>query len=211
MQLINIIDIATQKGVLPEDFIDELWNIQAQIHDKVRMSLELFDIQPTYHVLTTMWRNYYPAAERESITAIILKKYFDELSDSRKDLADSMEYSLYFDIFEEPNLNGYSWVYFLKQNPAQHFLGIMLRNSGPVPYYLKHALYQQLLPDTNIHADIYKSIRHSCFDNCGSVDKVQALKIFNQLDLGAEIDRLNSEIGFPDIEAVVKYLNGNSG
>ena len=202
-------NIAKQKGVSPEDFIDELWDTQTTTLDKVNMSLDLYDIQPTYHVLNTMWRNYYPASATAEITETILKKYFDELSNSKNNLTDSMEYSLYFDIFEEPNLNQYSWLYFLKQNPTEHLVKIILRNSGPVPYHLKQALYEQLVLDTNFHADIYRSIRHSCFDNCGSVDKAQALIVLKQLNLSTEIDRLNSENGFHNFEAVLKHLNEN--
>jgi hypothetical protein len=209
MSLINVINIAKQKGVSPEDFIDEIWETEATTLDKVIMSLDLYDIQPTYHVLTTMWFNYYStSAVTMPTTDIILKKYFDELS-SPRDLAESMEYSFYFDIFEDPDRNEYAWQYFLNQKPTDHFFRIMLRNSGPVPYHLKETLYSSLISDKNLHVEIFRSIRHSCFDNCGLVDKTQALLILKQLDRNGEMDQIKSEVGFQDFEAVLQHLNKN--
>ncbi len=210
MTLINLMKIAQQKGVLQEDFIDEIWETQSKTIEKITMSLDLYDIQPTYHVLTTMWLNYYSTSvvAKETID-IILKKYFNELSDPKKDLADSMEYSLYFDIFEDPNRNEYSWKYFLDQKPTERFLKIILRNSGPVPYHLKQTLYDNLILHKSFHVDIYRSIRHSCFDNCGLVDKTQALVTLKQLDIIDEMKQINSEVGFRKYEDVVQYLNKN--
>ena len=210
MTLTNIIKLAQQKGVSQEDYIDEIWETQATTIDKITMSLNLYDIQPTYHVLATMWLNYYSTSiVTYETTDIILKKYFDELSDPKKDLADSMEYSLYFDIFEDPDRNEHAWNFFLGQKPNEHLLKIILRNSGPVPYQLKQTLYDNLIHLKNFHIDIYRSIRHSCFDYCGLVDKQQALKTLNKLDLGSELNQINSEVGFRTFEEVVQYLNKN--
>jgi hypothetical protein len=120
-----------------------------------------------------------------------------------------MEYSLYFDIFEDPNRNEYAWYYFLDQKVTEHFFKIMLRNSGPVPYNLKQTLYDDLICLKNFHVDIYRSIRHSCFDNCGLVDKAQALTTLKELDIIGEMSQINSEIGFRKYEEVVQYLNKN--
>lgn len=210
MTLNDILEVAHEKGISQEDLIDEIWEIQASTIDKVNLSLALFDIQPTYHILTSMWFNYWiSTAVNEESTDIILNKYFIELSDPTKNLSDSMEYSLYFDIFEDPDNNEYAWNYFIRQKPNDHFLRIILQNSGPVPYQLKHELYAQLISQQAFHLDIYRSIRHSCFDNCGRVDKHHALETLKQLDLLSEMKQINTEAGFRKYEQVLQYLNNN--
>ena len=206
----NVIEVAQQKGILPEDLIDEIWATQTNTIDKINMSLSLFEVQPTYHVLSTMWFNYrLSSTVTDQVTELILNAYLNELSNPMKPLTDSMEYSLYFDIFEDPDRNESAWKYFIGRDPNDHFLKMILRNSGPVPYHLKQNLYDRLIANRSYHADIYRSIRHSCFDNCGLVDKQQALKTLNKLDLRSELNQINSEVGFRTFEEVVQYLNKN--
>ena len=210
MTLNDVLKVANEKGISQEDLIDEIWVIQASTIDKINLSLALFDTQPTYHILTTMWSSYsISTTVNGEFTDIILNKYFIELSDPTKNLSDSMEYSLYFDIFEDPDRNEYAWNYFIRQKPNDHFLRIILQNSGPVPYHLKQELYAQLISQPSFHVDIYRSIRHSCFDNCGRVDKHQALETLNHLNLISEMRQINSEVGFRKYEEVVQYLNKN--
>ena len=210
MNLKNVIEVAQQKGILPEDLIDEIWATQTNTIDKINMSLSLFEVQPTYHVLSTMWFNYrLSSTVTDQVTELILNAYLNELSNPMKPLTDSMEYSLYFDIFEDPDRNESACKYFIGRDPNDHFLKMILRNSGPVPYHLKQNLYDRLIANRSYHADIYRSIRHSCFDNCGLVDKQQALKTLNKLDLRSELNQINSEVGFRTFEEVVQYLNKN--
>jgi hypothetical protein len=104
MNLKNVIEVAQQKGILPEDLIDEIWATQTNTIDKINMSLSLFEVQPTYHVLSTMWFNYrLSSTVTDQATELILNAYLNELSNPMKPLIDSMEYSLYFDIFEDPD------------------------------------------------------------------------------------------------------------
>jgi len=97
----------------------------------------------------------------------------------------------------------------MRQKPNDQFLRIILQNSGPIPYHLKQELYVQLISQQSFHLDIYRSIRHSCFDNCGRLDKYQALETLSQLNLLSEMKQINSEIGFRKYEEVVQYLNKN--
>ena len=119
-----------------------------------------------------------------------------------------MEYSLYFDIFEDPDRNEHAWTYFISKEPSELFLKTMLVNSGPVPYHLKHDLYEKLLPFEHFDLDIYKSIRHSCFDNCGQVDNHKALSILRQLNLADKMNELEVK-GFQTYQEVMRYLEGS--
>ena len=155
MNLKNVIEVAQQKGILPEDLIDEIWATQTNTIDKINMSLSLFEVQPTYHVLSTMWFNYrLSSTVTDQVTELILNAYLNELSNPMKPLTDSMEYSLYFDIFEDPDRNESAWKYFIGRDPNDHFLKMILRNSGPVPYHLKQNLYDRLIANRSYQTRI---------------------------------------------------------
>jgi hypothetical protein len=192
----------------PGDLIEKLWETKLPVKEKIFLSLDIYDLYPSYSVLSNMWLEYKCSDEiKREFNDIIFKKYQDELSTSDKRLSESTEYSLYFDVFEDPDRNKDAWNYFLNNNPTNKFLKIMLANSGPVPYDLKHQLYEKLIKDENFHLDIYKSIRHSCFDNCGIINKEQAKYIFTKLKLADKMDEVNKYGYYQKYENVVNYLN----
>src|SRR5688572_12369589 len=140
MTLTDIIANAQTKKIPDEDFINEIWETTLLTYEKVILSLELFDIQPTYHVLTNMWSGYFFTTDvSREINDIIFRHYQALLSDSNIDLENSMQYSLYFDIFEEPLIHREAWQFLLRNSPSEEFIKIMLCNSGPVPFDLKFA------------------------------------------------------------------------
>ena len=200
------------KKVREEDFIHEIWTTNLLVDEKVKLSLSLFEIQPTYHVLTTMWLEYETShCVTAETTEFIFRKYQSSLSNDNGNLTNSMEYSLYFDIFEEPKINRVAWNFFLQNSPSDNYLKIMLVNSGPVPFDLKYELYKVLLPREKFHNDVFRSIRHSCFDNCGKVDKPKAFSILKQLNVSEGIDENNSKMRYQKYTEVTEYLENKNG
>ncbi len=193
--------------VADDNLIDELWNSNLATREKVVLSLELNDLTPSYSTLTNMWFNYGLTKDvNEECTNMIFSKYQFQLSNVTEDLSATTEYSLYFDIFEDPDRNRDAWEYFLQHNPTKKFTKIMLANSGPVPFDLKHKLYEALLTDEDYHLDIYVSIRHSCFDNCGQVDRVKARDILYKLNLDDKLEEINMRGNCHKFSDVAQFL-----
>lgn len=207
MTLEEFLENLQGRGLESTDLIEELWRTDLSVEEKITLSLELNELEPSYAVLMSMWLEYDTSngvtMERNDL---IYSYYFSALSNPEKDLKDSIEYSLYFDILEDPNINREAWNYFLNNNFNSRLQRIMLANSGPVPYDLKHLLYERLIDSDGFHSNIYNSIRHSCFDNCGKIDKEQALEILNKLRLADKIEELDSQKGVRKYKEVVAYL-----
>lgn len=199
MKLSDIIKQAQSRNIEQDDLIDEIWETSLSQKEKVVLSLQLFDLQPTYHVLANMWLNYFVSDQiDDECNKIIFEKYQSTLSNSEVELSDSMEYSLFFEIFQEDReeINIKAWNYFLNNNPNEKFLKILLINAAPIPFHLKYNLYQMLLANKSFHADIYRSI-----GNCGTYvafynvefNKQLALEIIGKLDIQDQITKLDSE------------------
>ncbi len=71
--------------------------------------------------------------------------------------------------------------------PNDHLIRRVLDTAGPVPFALKAAPYQQLLPDKRWHPGILASLYDSCVDFFGQVDKKEARELLEKLEVdGAE-------------------------
>ncbi len=210
MTLIEFIEPLKSKSLDNSDLTYELWKSNLTVKEKILLSLEIYHLEPSYLVLTTMWFEYRCSNEvNKGYNELIFDKYQTELSDPSKNLDETTtQASLYFDIFEDPERNKEAWNYFLSKSPNDRFIKIMLANSGPVPYELKNERYEKLITNRDFHLAIFKSIRHSCFDNCGQVDKERALKIFKKLNLTDKMDEVD-ERGFRTFQEVKDYLNGS--
>ena len=210
MLLSEIIELAKQRQIEEDDYIEEIWKTRLTAKEKVLLSLELFDLQPTYHVLTNMWLDYRIDGEYNiEINKIIYKNYQTKLSGSA-DLRDSMEYSLFFDILQDDLINIEAWNYFLDNSPNETFIRIMLSNAQAIPYSIKDALYQKLITNDRFHPDIYKSIRNSCtyrrFYEV-EIDKPKALKTISKLNLTGKLQDLDSEKGREKYQEIMEYLS----
>ena len=192
------------------DLTYELWKSNLTVKEKILLSLEIYDLEPSYFVLTTMWFEYRCSNEvSKGYNELIFDKYQTELSDPIKNLDETTtQASLYFDILEDPERNKEAWNYFLSKSPNDRFIKIMLANSGPVPYELKNELYEKLITNRDFHLAIFEGIRHSCFGSCGQVDKERALEIFQKLDLTDKMDEVDDR-RFRTFQEVKDYLNGS--
>ncbi len=140
--------------------IHELWTTNLSVKEKVLLSLEVYDLEPTYSVLTNMWLDYICSNEaNKDCNKLIFDKYQTELSDSSKNLEGTTEYSLYFDIFEDPARNRDAWNYFLNNNPSDRFIKIMLALDSVMTSY--SAIY--VLPCINKKPGNHHEISVYCY------------------------------------------------
>jgi len=216
MTLSEIIEPAINSGISRDDFIDKIWETSLSVKDKIILSLELFDIQPTYHVLTTMWLEYGVAngSWTTNLNKIIYAKYQSVLSASIKGSHHDMEYSLFFDIFQSPEIQKEAWNYFLDNEPSDNLLKIMLANSAPIPYPIKDNLYRKLITNTGFQVPIYKSIRDSCMylrAYTVELDKPKALETILSLDIKEYIPTLDEEKGGDTYSQILSFLSRQNG
>jgi hypothetical protein len=144
------------------------------------------------------------------LNKIIYQKYQTELSNSSLNLEMSMEYSLFFDIFQSPDIQLEAWNYFLENKPSDKFLRIMLSNAAPIPYAIKDMLYRRLINNLDFHVEIYKSIRNSCTYNrfySVELDKNSALQTILSLNIKENIIELDQEKGRETYAQILKFLS----
>jgi hypothetical protein len=214
--LSEIIEPSLKSGTDPDNLIYDIWETSLSVKGKIILSLELFDIQPTYHVLTTMWLAYAVANGdwTTDFNKIIYAKYRSVLSAADKGPNEGMEYSLFFDIFQSPKIQKEAWDYFLDNNPSDKFMMTMLANSAPIPYSIKDKLYQKLITNVDFHIPIYKSIRdNSTYAHGYSVelDKPKALETILSLNIKAHIPILDEETGRDTYCQILSFLSKENG
>lgn len=215
MTLSAIVQEASASGTDPDDYIEKIWEATLTIRERIQLSLELFDMQPTYHVLTSMWFEYEMAYDgsETSLNELIYSKYQSVLSAGDEDPDGGMQYSLFFDIFQSPEIQIEAWNYFLRNNPSVDFLKIMLSNAAPIPYNTKDKLYQELIKNVDFHVPVYKSIRDSCtYLQFYSVelDKRKAMETILRLDIEKQLPLLDQEPGRQTYKQIIRFLSLNS-
>jgi len=215
MTLSEIKDIANQNNLKPDDYNEIIWQQSLTSNEKIILSLQAFDDQKTSYSLMTLWLEYSVSRTMTSeLNKIIYNKYQTDLSNSTYDLEMSMEYSLFFDIFQSPELQQEAWIYFLGNNPTDSFLIIMLKNAAPIPYAIKDRLYQKLISNPDFHIPIYKSIRDSCAYTRGytvELDKPKALETISRLNIKDHIPDLDKEKGRDTYSQILSFLTTQNG
>ena len=215
MTLHEIISIAREDHGDADDHIELIWMQSLTIKEKILLSFQLFDLFPTTYVLMSLWLNYFGSGnQNRELTNIIFQKYQTELSNSTSNLHEALEYSLFFDIFQSPEIQCDAWHYFLENQPSEKFLNIMMANAAPIPYPIKDKLYQTLIKETHFHVPIYRSIRDSCTYTQGyavELDKPQALKTIGKLDIGEYISELDKEKGRETYSQILTFLSTQNG
>jgi hypothetical protein len=215
MTLDEIISTAKESQTDSEDLIELIWKQSLTVKEKIVLSFRLFDRFPTAYVLMELWVNYRVTGNvNRELTNIIFQKYQEDLSKPTSNVHEAMEHSLFFDIFQSPELQSAAWDYFLENQPNEDFFKIMLANAAPMPYWIKDKLYQALIPDTRFHVAIYKSIRDSCTYSRGYVvdlDKTQALKTVTKLDIGEAVSQLDKEKGRETYSQILLFLSTQNG
>jgi hypothetical protein len=188
-----------------EELVQEVWRSNLSVEDKLLLSFEINDLKPSYPVLSTMWLEYSLTNEVSTRNnELIFSYYLKSISDSHADLSATTEYSLHFNIFEDPERNRIAWDFFLKQRPNEKFIKTMLQCSGPVPYELKHEVYEKLVMDDLFHLEIYHSIKYSC--GYGQIEKHRARDILHKLNLNDKMDKISKD-EYWDIYTFLKNKN----
>ena len=101
-----------------------------------------------------------------------------------------MQYALWCGYFEDSAVVKEAWDALTGSDTPSAALRAVLRASGPVPYELKAALYERLLPDPAWHEAIGESLLWSTVDTFGQVERAAARRVLQQLRLPPDLPGL---------------------
>jgi hypothetical protein len=97
-------------------------------------------------------------------------------------LADPVAYCMWCDFFEDPERVEEAWK-MLTIGANDRLLKRISLVSGPVPFSMKRALYEQKAYNKHWHHLIYQGLLYSAFDVYGKIDRVAARRLLDRLNL----------------------------
>jgi hypothetical protein len=86
-------------------------------------------------------------------------------------------------ISKDPERATDAWREMTGSRPNDRTLQRLVAVSGPVPYELKAALYQQLALDPQTHEILFRGLFASQFDIYGKIDVADAMRLLDRLHL----------------------------
>ncbi|WP_346356095.1 hypothetical protein [Azotosporobacter soli] len=166
---------------VPYKISDLIWAEEKTVRSKLDAIFAIYEELPAYALLAGIaehWKEL-GASERNSVWARFRGYlYSDEESVSRP-----VEYTLWCDYFENPKRVAEAWLQMLTPPRSLKQVEKLLFVSGPVPYWLKKTLYEEIIQEDNYHEAIFTSLLGSRFDILGDIDKADAGAILHRLTL----------------------------
>jgi hypothetical protein len=157
--------------------------------ERMLLALDLYERLPTYAVLFYL-PGWYQESRKDKRAAGLWERYRRHLSGQDEALAQPAAYSLWCDFFEDEETVEEAWAALVGPGAGERLLERVLGVSGPVPYALKEALYERLLPENRWHPFIFRSLLSSCVDVYGKVDRPRARQVFRRLCLPADTEHV---------------------
>ena len=171
----------TFDSYIAHDLDDRVWDSELPVSSKLGLAFGLYEDMPSSAFLMCLYFRYSDLPEREQ------ELFWDwiraQLSSEDPALRAPVAYSLWCDWFEDPAMVDVAWSELARTDAPDRVLQEALVSSGPVPFRLKSALYDELLPEQRWHYYIFQSLLHSQFDVYGKIDKREARRIFKKLRL----------------------------
>jgi hypothetical protein len=164
-----------------------IWETDTDLDDSQKVKL-LFDVYadlPCYTLLSELYIHHYRHLDAEA-QGVFWHEVSAILAQPKQALAQPIVYTLAVDFFEDSELCSPVWNRLVTAQAPDHLVIRTLEASAAVPYVLKEAVYQQLLPDPRWHEAIYQSLRTSYYSVYGAIDKVHARNLVTQLILPFE-------------------------
>jgi hypothetical protein len=199
------------------DGVRELWESDRPPAERLAWMLAVARRHPDNEWLSAVWIRLRfhepdavpPALPDPALAGQLYRFYAEALTGTDRLLAETVETSLYVDVFEDPDLGMAAWTWYtLREDLPPALWDVLLRNSGPVPWPLKFPFLVRRSEDKAHHLGVYLAIRHALFDANGSVDEEGAALLFTGLKLEPHAHRIEEPDGFPSLEAVRQRLEG---
>lgn len=187
----NLDDVDIQSDYhLITDLIEILFNSKIERKKRIDLLFELYRLCPSFTVIDDLYVNYWNKLF-ELEKNLFWKHVINILNSEKKYLKEPIIYALCCDFFEGAETVTESWNALITKDATDEVLKTVLINAGPVPFYLKKELYHRLMGSKYWHKYIFKSLLHSEFDHYGDIDKEEALKIINKLNIPKNTEHLD--------------------
>lgn len=174
---------------LPHDISFDLWDLEIPTIEIIDICFELYEDMPCYTYLMYLAMEYKSFSDNEKIYT--LQKISQYLIDGNLIFTTPIEYSLWCDYFEDPEVVAYTWNNLLEIcNYNDNVLKSLLEVSDPVPYNLKQKLYNFLIKDEKWHYQVFKSLLFSTYDYFGSINDEGAVSVFRRLNIDETSDEV---------------------
>ena len=174
---------------IPLELFDQVWESELPHSRKLDLVLKLYDEMPCYSYLSSlsMWFSDLGS----NVRARFWKWVRSKLSSDDPAFPPPVAYSLWCDFFENSKTVEEAWSEVARTDLPDSALQLVLIHSGPVPFPLKRALYQRLLPQERWHYYIFRSLLHSEFDVNGDIDHEEAGRVLSRLGIPADTEHLD--------------------
>lgn len=168
---------------VPHDLEEVIWTEgEAPWIERVSLAFRLYREMPCYAVL--MYTTGYFSKWDESTRGLFWDEYRALISEADDRLADPGAYSLWCDYFEDPKTVKEAWDEIAQPGSlSERGLERVLEVSGPVPFRLKVALYEELVTNERWHLFIFRGLLHSAVDVFGDLDAKAGKRLLSQLSL----------------------------
>lgn len=175
-------------SIVPFELRDKVLATPVFPADKLTLLLDLYEEMPS-HALLSPLRDLLPQLTEEQQQQV-WDKFRHYLGHEDEALSVPAEYALWCDFFSDPLIAGLAWINLVMPPVSDRQIVRLLTTAGPLPWDLKAALYQQLVPDRTWHYAIYRSILYSRFDPHGKIQPKDALKLLQLLEIPEEAEHL---------------------
>lgn len=173
---------------IPHAIADMILNSSLTPYDQLQLILQLYDEMPCYAFLM------YLKSYHERLIVPYPTTFWDwirhQLETPDLALNQPVTYALWCDFFEDPQTVDTAWTHLMTPLPSRQALQTILIHSGPVPFPLKRVLYATLLPDATWHYFIFRSLLHTQFDVYGKLEKQEARRLVQRLELPADTEHV---------------------
>lgn len=171
-----------------EIMTDFIWESDLSVREKIQLTFDLYDDMPCYAYLMYLKLHYSDFAPEEKL--FCLHQIRNRINSGKLEYSKPAAYSLWVDFFEDQSTVRETWEIMTDKTMPEEGLQQMLIASGPVPFELKKELYERLIRQKKWHCYIFRSLLHSRFDVYGQLNRKEARKLLEQLDLPEDTEHL---------------------
>lgn len=166
---------------LPHELANRIWYSDVPASEKIRLFFEIYDEIPSYglSMYSTHCYRDFSLAEKALWWAGVRKR----LGSGDPALRNPLEYSLWCDYFENSETVEEAWQALTSDASDEQMLRCVIKASGPVPYELKRALYEQLAERVEWRQAIFEALLYSAYDYFGQIDATHARHLLARLEI----------------------------
>lgn len=166
---------------LPHELASLIWNSDLPAAEKIQLFFEIYDEVPSYglSMYSTHFYREFSVGEKAFWWAGVRER----LGSTDAALRNPLEYSLWCDYFENIETVEEAWQALTSDESDERILRCVIKASGPVPYELKRALYEQLAERLEWQQPIFEALFYSAHDYFGQIDATHARHLLARLQI----------------------------